>query len=205
MDDSRTARTHHSPMPPRHRSYARRLPQFAASPPPDDIVRTIGRLLRLGQDILAAATGAAPLMPNCVINYETFARIHDCRDRQGLTIAQTARALGLHPKPENGRPPCRNPETLNQRAELALLSGDVEARRHGGPRRRPLPSPPAGHGHCASYASPRLRPANRRPEGALRRLPRLERTHRRPASGNRQRQSRACPMHPEGCRSCPGG
>jgi hypothetical protein len=31
-------------------------------------------------------------MPNCVINYETFARIHDCRDRQGLTIAQTARA-----------------------------------------------------------------------------------------------------------------
>jgi transposase-like protein len=32
-----------------------------------------------------------------VIDYETFARIHDCRDRQGLTIAQTARALGLHP------------------------------------------------------------------------------------------------------------
>jgi hypothetical protein len=30
-----------------------------------------------------------------VIEYETFAKIHDCRDRQGLTIAQTARALGL--------------------------------------------------------------------------------------------------------------
>jgi transposase len=30
-----------------------------------------------------------------VIDYETFAKIHDCRDRQGLTIAQTARALGL--------------------------------------------------------------------------------------------------------------
>jgi hypothetical protein len=33
-----------------------------------------------------------------VIDYETFAKIHDCRDRQGLSIAQTARALGLHPK-----------------------------------------------------------------------------------------------------------
>ena len=30
-----------------------------------------------------------------MIDYETFAKIHDCRDRQGLTIAQTARALGL--------------------------------------------------------------------------------------------------------------
>jgi transposase-like protein len=30
-----------------------------------------------------------------VIDYETFAKIHICRDRQGLTIAQTARALGL--------------------------------------------------------------------------------------------------------------
>jgi len=33
-----------------------------------------------------------------VINYETFSKIHDCHDRQGLTIAQTARALGLHPR-----------------------------------------------------------------------------------------------------------
>jgi transposase len=33
-----------------------------------------------------------------VIDYETFAKIHDCRDRQGLTIVQTARALGLHPQ-----------------------------------------------------------------------------------------------------------
>jgi len=31
-----------------------------------------------------------------VINYEIFAKIHDCHDRQGLTIAQTARALGLN-------------------------------------------------------------------------------------------------------------
>jgi transposase len=31
-----------------------------------------------------------------VIDYETFSKIHDCHDRQGLTIAQTARALGLH-------------------------------------------------------------------------------------------------------------
>jgi hypothetical protein len=36
-----------------------------------------------------------------VIDYETFAKIHDCRDRQGLTIAQTARALGRScPSPE---------------------------------------------------------------------------------------------------------
>jgi transposase len=33
-----------------------------------------------------------------VIDYETFAKIHDCHDRQGLTIAQTARVLGLHPQ-----------------------------------------------------------------------------------------------------------
>ena len=33
-----------------------------------------------------------------MIDYETFAKIHDCRDRQGLTIAQTARALGLDPR-----------------------------------------------------------------------------------------------------------
>jgi len=33
-----------------------------------------------------------------VIDYETFCKIHDCHDRQGLTIAQTARTLGLDPK-----------------------------------------------------------------------------------------------------------
>ena len=33
-----------------------------------------------------------------MIDYETFARIHDCRDRQGLTIVQIARALGLNRK-----------------------------------------------------------------------------------------------------------
>ena len=33
-----------------------------------------------------------------MIDYETFCKIHDCHDRQGLTIAQTAGALGLHPK-----------------------------------------------------------------------------------------------------------
>jgi transposase len=33
-----------------------------------------------------------------VIDYETIAKIHDCHDRQGLTIAQTARVLGLHPQ-----------------------------------------------------------------------------------------------------------
>ena len=33
-----------------------------------------------------------------MITYETFCRIHDCRERQGLTVAQTARALHLHPR-----------------------------------------------------------------------------------------------------------
>src|SRR6202790_3477800 len=33
-----------------------------------------------------------------VIDYKTFSKIHDCHDRQGLTIAQTARALGLDPR-----------------------------------------------------------------------------------------------------------
>jgi transposase len=33
-----------------------------------------------------------------VIDYETFARIHDCHDRQGLTIIQTARVLGIDPR-----------------------------------------------------------------------------------------------------------
>ena len=33
-----------------------------------------------------------------MIDYETFCKIHDCHDRQGLTITQTARALGLHPQ-----------------------------------------------------------------------------------------------------------
>jgi transposase len=33
-----------------------------------------------------------------MIDYETFCKIHDHHDRQGLTIAQTARALSLHPQ-----------------------------------------------------------------------------------------------------------
>ena len=33
-----------------------------------------------------------------MIDYETFCKIQDCHHRQGLTIAQTARALGLDPK-----------------------------------------------------------------------------------------------------------
>ena len=33
-----------------------------------------------------------------MIDYETYARIHDCRDRQGLTITQIARALGVNRK-----------------------------------------------------------------------------------------------------------
>lgn len=33
-----------------------------------------------------------------MIDYESFCKIHDHHDRQGLTIAQTALALGLHPQ-----------------------------------------------------------------------------------------------------------
>ena len=33
-----------------------------------------------------------------MIDYETFMKIHDHHERQGLTITQTARALGLHPE-----------------------------------------------------------------------------------------------------------
>jgi len=32
-----------------------------------------------------------------MIDYETFCKIHDHHDRQGLTVTQTARALGVHP------------------------------------------------------------------------------------------------------------
>lgn len=33
-----------------------------------------------------------------MIDYETYSRIHDCHERQGLTITQTARTLGLDPR-----------------------------------------------------------------------------------------------------------
>ena len=53
-----------------------------------------------------------------MIDYETYARIRDCRDRQGLTITQIARTLGVHrktvakwlarPRFERPRPPKRS-------------------------------------------------------------------------------------------------
>ncbi|WP_368623892.1 IS21 family transposase [Paraburkholderia sp. BR13444] len=33
-----------------------------------------------------------------MLDYETYCKIHDCHDRQHLTITQTARSLGLHPQ-----------------------------------------------------------------------------------------------------------
>src|SRR5262249_46182413 len=46
---------------------------------------------------VARPTHAAALTAEAVvIDYETYARIRDCRDRQGLTITQIARTLGLH-------------------------------------------------------------------------------------------------------------
>src|SRR5215471_15322691 len=57
-----------------------------------DWARTFSRHPRRGQR--SPCRTAEPV----VIDYETFAKIHDCHDRQGLTIMQTARALGLHPQ-----------------------------------------------------------------------------------------------------------
>jgi transposase len=54
--------------------------------------RTFSAHPRRGQPCTRRTPGAA------VIDYETFCKIHDCRDRQGLTVTQTARALGLHPE-----------------------------------------------------------------------------------------------------------
>ncbi len=62
----------------------------------------------LGQDILRYICGSGGQRSGltaepAVIDYETFAKIHDCRDRRGPdAIAQTARALGLNP--EDGSP-----------------------------------------------------------------------------------------------------
>jgi hypothetical protein len=49
--------------------------------------------------------------------------------RQGLTIAQTAQALGLHPKPENGRPPVSE----SGDAQPASGAGSAHRRRRGAP------------------------------------------------------------------------
>jgi transposase len=56
-----------------------------------------------------------------VIDYETYARIHDCRDRQGLTINQIARALGVNRKTVAkwlARPRYRPQERHHQRSSL---------------------------------------------------------------------------------------
>ena len=56
-----------------------------------------------------------------MIDYETYARIHDCRDRQGLTITQIARALGVNRKTVAkwlARPRYRPQERHHQRSSL---------------------------------------------------------------------------------------
>jgi hypothetical protein len=45
-----------------------------------------------------AETLSLHLRAPIVIDYETFCRIHDCHDRQGLTIAQTACELAQLPR-----------------------------------------------------------------------------------------------------------
>ena len=53
---------------------------------------------RHSRHVRAAGPSAALTAEAVVIDYETFAKIHDCRDRQGLTATQIARALGLNRK-----------------------------------------------------------------------------------------------------------
>jgi transposase len=65
-----------------------------------------------------------------VIDYETFCKIHDCHDRQGLTIAQTAPALGLHP----------------QTVATWLARSRFEPRRSSRAAASLIPSSPASHG-----------------------------------------------------------
>src|SRR6516164_9496833 len=55
-----------------------------------DWARTFSRHPRRG--LCCPCRTAEPV----VIDYETFAKIHDCHDCQGLTIMKTAPALGLH-------------------------------------------------------------------------------------------------------------
>jgi transcriptional regulator with XRE-family HTH domain len=71
-----------------------------------------------------------------VIDYETFCRIHDCHHRQGLTIAQTARSLGLHRSTVAiwlARARFARRRSQPRPSKLDLLAGDDEDL-----RRRPL-------------------------------------------------------------------
>jgi hypothetical protein len=69
-----------------------------------------------------------------VIDYETFCRIHDCHDRQGLTIAQTACELGLQPDhltatlpiAEGGKPTALINPVQKSRAPPPILRGQAD-------------------------------------------------------------------------------
>src|SRR5271155_6065955 len=83
-----------------------------------------------------------------VIDYETFCKIHDCHDRQGLTVAQTARALGLHPQtvatwvarsrfePRRGRPRGSVLDPFKPRVTPLQRSADLPAPARGRISRR---------------------------------------------------------------------
>ena len=77
-----------------------------------------------------------------MIDYETFCKIHDCHDRQRLTIVQTARALGLDPRtvatwvarsrfePRRSRPRSSVLDPFKPRTRIALSrSSSVYARK----------------------------------------------------------------------------
>jgi hypothetical protein len=65
------------------------------------IARLVGTIATSGPGHsrhLCDRRGRQPTWVLPVIDYETFCKIHDCRERQHLTVAQTARALHLHPR-----------------------------------------------------------------------------------------------------------
>jgi hypothetical protein len=90
-----------------------------------------------------------------VIDYETYARIHDCRDRQGLTITQIARTLGLHRQTvakwlarsrfERPRPPKRSSilDPFKGRITRLLDTHPYSAQQNGVNIARPAPPCPS--------------------------------------------------------------
>jgi hypothetical protein len=86
------------------------IAHIAGTPLQEDITVAAGRLLRLGNEILATSDSQVPVASRATSGsrgppgltarggcdrLRDFCKIHDCHDRQGLTIAQTARFLGL--------------------------------------------------------------------------------------------------------------
>ena len=89
-----------------------------------------------------------------MINYETYCKIRDHRERQGLTIIQTARALGLHPETVSkysrrehyrSRPGVKRGSRLDQYKGLSFAGS--------------IPIPTADNRFCSGCARPATRAA----------------------------------------------